>query len=266
MVRSGSIYASPFVIMKSRDALVQSTGAANGEGASRARSAGRWVSFGAGAAAAVYATYAGITWLRYGRASRPARENGDSLLDGFMPAYDIAERHRIRVHAPADVTFTAACEVDLLQSPAVRAIFKGRELILGSEPDTLVRPRGLLALTTSVGWGVLGNVPGREVVMGAVTQRWKANVVFRALPPQEFAAFNEPKYLKIAWTLRADQIGPNESIFRTETRAIATDASARGKFRRYWSFLSPGIIVIRWMTLKPVKAEAERRVRDARTA
>jgi hypothetical protein len=28
-----------------------------------------------------------------------------------------------------------------------------------------------------------------------------------------------------------------------------------------WSFLSPGIIIIRWASLKPLKAEAERRIR-----
>ena len=95
--------------------------------------------------------------------------------------------------------------------------------------------------------------------MGAVTQPWKANVVFRALPPDQFAAFNAPDYVKIVWTLRADGVNAGQSIFRTETRAVATDAQARTKFRRYWSFLSPGIIIIRWMTLGPLKASAERR-------
>jgi hypothetical protein len=94
-----------------------------------------------------------------------------------------------------------------------------------------------------------------------VTRPWEANVSFRALPSQEFAAFNEPGYVKIAWTLRADPITPTQSVFRTETRAVATDASARTKFRRYWSLLSPGIIIIRWMMLKPVKTDAECRCR-----
>ena len=67
--------------------------------------------------------------------------------------------------------------------PVVRAIFKTREVVLGSEPDTAVHPRGLLALTKSIGWGVVAEVPGREVVMGAVTQPWYANVVFRPLSP-----------------------------------------------------------------------------------
>ena len=231
---------------------------------SRTKSAARWISIGLGAIAAAYATYAGVTWFRYGHASRSTSENGDALLDRFIPFYDVAERHHIRVDAPAAIAFAAACETDLLQSAVVRAIFSAREVVLGSEPDPAVRPRGMLALTKSIGWGVLAEVPDREVVMGAVTKPWEANVVFRGLPPDAFATFDEPGYVKIAWTLRADPTGPMESVFRTETRAVATDPSARAKFRRYWSFLSPGIIVIRWMMLRPVKVEAERRARAAR--
>jgi hypothetical protein len=97
------------------------------------------------------------------------------------------------------------------------------------------------------------------VIVGAVTRPWEANVTFRPIPPDEFAAFAEPGYVKIVWTLRADTAGGGASIFRTETRAIATDATARAKFRRYWSVFSPGIRSIRWLLLTPLKAEAERR-------
>ena len=85
------------------------------------------------------------------------------------------------------------------------------------------------------------------------------------MPPAEFTAFHEPDYVKIAWTLRADPRGPDESVFRTETRVVATDPVARAKFRRYWAFVSPGIIMIRWLSLGPVKADAERRA-EARRA
>jgi len=226
----------------------------------------KWMAASLGVAAGTYAGYVGAAWLRYGRPAPARAEDRDLVLDRFMPVYDIVERHHIHVAAPADVTFSAACEIDLQQSPVVRAIFRARELILGSEPDTAARPRGLLALTKSLGWGVLADVPGREVVMGAVTQPWEANVVFRPLPPDALTRFDTPGYVKIAWTIRADPISATESVFRTETRAVATDALARRKFRRYWSFLSPGIIVIRWAMLQPVKAEAERRASNARTA
>ena len=142
--------------------------------------------------------------------------------------------------------------------PIARVIFRAREVILGSDADAVARPSGLLALTKSLGWGVLAEVPCREVVMGAVTRPWVANVTFRGLLPEEFAAFDEPGFVKIAGTLRADPLSPIESVFRTETRVIATDATARAKFRRYWSLVSPGIIAIRWLMLQPVKREAER--------
>jgi hypothetical protein len=104
---------------------------------------------------------------------------------------------------------------------------------------------------------------GLKPVVGAVTKPWEANPVFRSLPPDEFTCFNEPGYVKIAWTLRADSIGREESIFRTETRAVATDEDSRRKFRRYWAFLSPGIILIRKAMLPAMKREAECRWKTA---
>ncbi len=89
-------------------------------------------------------------------------------------------------------------------------------------------------------------------------------MVFRSLPPDEFAAFREPGFVKIVTTFRADPVGRAESIFRTETRAATTDPTARAKFRRYWSFLSPGIILIRWVSLAAVRAEAEQKPRAPR--
>ena len=225
------------------------------------RAGAKWSAIACGIAAAAYGTYVGITWYRYGNVAPPTPEDQDPLLDRFLPVYEIVERHHVRVAAPAAVTLDSARDADLQASPVVRTIIRAREVILGATPVDRRPPRGLLAEMQSLGWGVLADVPGREVVVGAVTRPWEANVTFRALPPDQFAAFNEAGYVKIAWTIRVDRITATESIFRTETRAVATDASARTKFRRYWSFLSPGIIVIRWALLGPVKQEAERRAR-----
>ena len=169
------------------------------------RTALMWTAGALGLATGAYATYVGMTWLRYGHPAASTADDADPLLDRFVPVYEVAERHHIRVAAPADITFASACEQDLMALPVVvRAIFKARELVLGADADTSARPRGLLAFMKSIGWGVLADVAGREVVMGAVTQPWQADVVFRPLPPDAFAAFDEPDYVKIVWTLRAD--------------------------------------------------------------
>jgi hypothetical protein len=178
-----------------------------------------------------------------------------------MPDYDIIEEHNVQVAAPADVTFSAACEMDLMKSPVVRAIFKAREKVMGSAQAETRKVSSFLEETKAIGWEVLAEIPGREIVLGATTQPWMPNPVFRPIPTDAFPAFNEPDQVKIVWTLRADPLTETESVFRTQTRAIATDRSARRKFRLYWSFFSPGINLIRRMSLGVVKSEAERRVR-----
>ncbi len=227
----------------------------------RLRTALKWSAGAVAFAAGAYASYVGITWVRYGHPESPNTDESDALLDRFMPTYDVAERRHIVVGARADVTFVVACESDLMQSPLIRAIFKVRELVLRAKPDTTPRSHGVVAFTKSIGWSVLAEVPGREVVMGAVTQPWNPNVVFRSLTPDAFVRFNEPDYVKIAWTLRADPMGEHESIFRHETRVVTTDTRARAKFRRYWAQFSPGIKLIRWLLLPQVRTEAERRAR-----
>lgn len=222
----------------------------------------KWAAGAIGAAAGAYTAYVAVTWIRYGHAEVPADWPADPLLDRFMPAFDVAERHRTFIAAPAATTFAAACEQDLDASPITRAIFRTRQLVLRGEEDRTERPHGLVEMTKSLGWGVLAQVPDREIVMGAVTQPWEANVVFRPLPPERFAAFDEPGYVKIVWTLRVHPAGSRHSVFSTETRATTTDAFARAKFRWYWSAFSPGIWTIRRLSLGPLRREAERRATE----
>ena len=211
---------------------------------------------GAGAVALLGLGYAGITWYRYGKVGRGAGRN--HLVDRFMPKYEVREVHQTRVEAPADATFAAAHELDLRRSTIVRAIFTGRELLMGAEHAKREHPSGFLAEVLGLGWRILAEEPGRELVLGAVTQPWHADVEFRGLAPEEFAAFNDPGYAKIVFTLGVDPLGRRTSLFCTETRVVTTDPESRSRFRRYWSVFSPGILLIRYETLRLVKREAER--------
>jgi hypothetical protein len=220
--------------------------------------AGRFIAVGATGAALLGLGYIATTWYRYGR-SRPMPGGAhDSLLDRFMPSCEVAERHETAVQAPASVTYAAARALDLQQSPLIRAIFAGRELLMRSKPLQPRKSTSFLTEVLELGWGILAEEPGRELVMGAVTQPWEANVVFRSLPPEAFAEYQEPGYAKIVWTLVAEPRGPESSVFRTETRVATTDPRSRARFRRYWSVFSPGILLIRRETLRLVKRAAER--------
>ena len=107
----------------------------------QSRPALRWLAASAGLATALYLTNAGFTWLRYGHPPRPSRNEADSLLDQFIPAYEVVERHSLPVAAPSEVTLAAECEMDLMQSAIIRAIFKGRKMFLGGHPDNVRHPR-----------------------------------------------------------------------------------------------------------------------------
>jgi len=218
-----------------------------------------WLSGGVALGVAGYACYAASAWFRYGHARRPDPAERDALLDQFMPDYDVAERHQVRVCAPADLTLSAAATLDLQESLVVRALFDTRGWILGASPDAASRPNGLLAEVLSLGWRVLAEIPGREIVIGAVTQPWKANVVFRCPAPDAFRESGPPDHVKIVWTLRVDPIGSAECLLRTETRVVATDATARRRFRWYWAAFSAGIILIRGVMLRAARRSAERR-------
>jgi hypothetical protein len=181
--------------------------------------------------------------------------DSDPLLSQFIPEFDVREHRSIRIAAPPEVVLETASRMDLERPWIVRAIIRAREIVLGAKGGRHEH-KGLIEFTQSLGWGMLAQVPGREIVMGAITQPWLADVVFRALPPPEFREFQQPDYVKIAWTLRADPV-PEGSVFHTETRVIACDAESRAKFTSYWAKFSPGIRLIRLAILRPLKREAE---------
>lgn len=200
-----------------------------------------------------WAGYAGVSWLRYGHPDTRA----DTLLDRFMPVYEVAERHEIVMHAPPGVALAAGRNLDFQQSPVIRAIFRGREWLMRVQPVADTLPRGLLAETQRLGWRILVDDPGRRLVVGAVTQPWESQVVFRGLAPEHYAAFDSAGYAKIIWTMEVDSLGPALTRLRTITRVHTTDATSARRFRRYWSITSPGIRLIRWQGLRVARRAAE---------
>ena len=218
---------------------------------------------GGAAAAAGYSAL--VAWHRYhyGKPARVATPCNCNLLDRFIPAPEVVEHHHIAIDAPAETVIDAARNLRMLDSTLVRALFKAREIALGGEPDSREHPQPLIEQMQSIGWVVLAEQPGREIVMGSVTIPWHANPVFRSIPSGGFNAFREPGYVKIAWSLRAEPVTADRTMFHTETRVSTTDQQAREQFRRYWSYVAPGVELIRIAMLKPVKRAAEQRAQLA---
>jgi hypothetical protein len=62
----------------------------------------RWTAGGLGLAGVAYVAYGSAAWHRDGQPVPPAGDETDPLLDYFMPVYQVAERHSVRVMAPAE--------------------------------------------------------------------------------------------------------------------------------------------------------------------
>ena len=221
----------------------------------------RGLVFGAGTAALGYAGL--IAWhrSRYGKVNHVAEVDTGNLLDRFIPTPEVVERNHIEIDAPAALTFAAAKEMRLLDSMLVRGLIKTRELVMGGTPDQRMHPAALIPQMQSIGWVVLAERADREIVLGAATIPWHAKPVFRSIAPAGFLAFRDPGYVKIAWSLRVEPVDADRCVFHTETRVSTTDADARDRFKRYWSFVAPGVELIRLALLRPLKHEAERRAR-----
>ena len=182
-----------------------------------------------------------------------------ALLDRFIPQPDVRERFETTIRAPAALVLRVATEFDMQSAPAVKTIFRLREALLGAKADAPRRPQGIVEETTGLGWGVLDQQADRFIACGARCQPWLADVKFTAIAPQEFADNAEADQVKIAWTLEVEDLAPDLTRFAQETRAVATDAEARAKFRRYWRWARFGIVAIRLLLLPAVRREAERR-------
>jgi len=175
-----------------------------------------------------------------------------SLLDPYIPVFDIRERHAIRIPAPPETVFAAACNLDIDQIWLSRWIFRLREFLFRAKPPDPNLPRGFLTKMKALDWGVLVDAPGQAIVMGAITQPWEANVRFRAVTATDFAQHSPPDLIKIAWAIWVEPDATG-AVLRTETRAVATDSHSRRRFRRYWLLVSPGIRLIRHAILRAVR-------------
>jgi hypothetical protein len=181
------------------------------------------------------------------------------LIDDFMPAFDVSERHHTLVLASAEQAYAAARKVDLSRSKVVRGLFRARGL------TAFLRRRrrpGRKTMTMddlmASGFVFLGEDPGREFVLGLVGTFWKPNGGVSRVDPSEFAAFDEPGQAKAVWNFRVIADGEDRSFVTTETRVRVPDESSRRKFLLYWAAIGPFSGVVRRQALALIKTDAER--------
>jgi hypothetical protein len=199
-----------------------------------------------------------------------AAADSELLIDQFLPTYDVGVVHAdVYRAAPARCYFVAS-QLDLFQTPLIRTLIGIRRL-----PERVaitVKGRGTTTVLEAsrrtfrfrdmvdVGWILLGETPGVELVLGQVSRPWKGVTVSTHVPttPQQFRSFDEPGFAKIATSLRVDPYGNGSSILTMETRVAITDDTSRRRFRRYWLVIGPFSSLIRRTALRQLATEFRR--------
>ena len=184
------------------------------------------------------------------------------LLDAHLPAYDVVLTEHLVIDADTGTVFEAAKNFDFMttRSLLVTALMTARSVpsrVLGRPVVTplelmLARDSGALP-----GWLVIGEVPGREVVFGAVGKFWKPDIEWHDLAADQFATFEEPGWGKIACHLLVRPDGPDRSILSYECRTATTDTASRRNMARYWWLIRPFVGYILRAVLRTIRANAE---------
>jgi hypothetical protein len=187
-----------------------------------------------------------------------------TLIDAFMPRWDVIERHHTTVRASAERVYAAIAEANL-GGGALVALLVG----LRSLPAAIMRGGpGLRALMNTppftleslerAGFRVLERDPPREIVLGIEGQFWQLSGG-RCTP--DVAAFRTdapaPGMARGIWNFTVVPEASGRVRLSTETRVLCADTATRRRFLPYWTVIRPGSGLIRRSMLASITQVAE---------
>ncbi len=189
----------------------------------------------------------------------------------LVPAPRLREVDRIAVAADPTEAWKVVRATDLYQLGFVRLLFTLRTLPervgarLRGKP---VQPAPRSArLDEIVGPGSafrrLAEVPGEEFVAGAIGKFWKPAIPFVDTSAETFAAFDEPGYGKVAWSLQVKPRTGGGAWVEVDLRVDATDDDAWRAFTPYWRLIGRFSRTIRRRLLHEIAGELGHVTADA---
>lgn len=191
-----------------------------------------------------------------------------ALIDELLPEADVTMRHTRAVAAPPERVWAALRTADFGRSGIIGLLFAIRSipaLLTGGlrRPGGARRRSGKAPLTLDRmiqrGFGLVGERPGEEMVLGVVGRFWKASGELRAADRELFRLGPPAGEALAAWNFRVTPRAGGATQLSTETRIRCADVRVRRTFRRYWRVVHPGSALIRRAMLAAVAREASRR-------
>jgi hypothetical protein len=197
------------------------------------------------------------------------------LVDEFLPEFDVSDEIETVVAADVATTWSTLIEADLIEvgkrRPFVFLLGAVRilpeivwQLLHGEQP--IGRPERLtLRDTTKLpvargGWTLLGERPEEEIALGLVGKFWRPVIEYAQVDAAAFRDFAQPGFAKTAYALGTRPMEDGRTLLWAIMRTATTDARARSRFQRYWTFgVGYGAHVLVHGLLDVVREDAERR-------
>jgi hypothetical protein len=177
-------------------------------------------------------------------------------LDDFLPDPRLREIDHVDVGATRERAWEVVRHLDLSRSWLVRALYELRTAPRRKPDEQAPRALRLDALTTSgEGFHVLREIPGEELVVGAVGRFWEADMPFADVPADAFATFDRPGFGKLVWSLRFEALDEATTRIFVELRVTATDEISWRLFRLYFGVIGPFSRFLRHYLLHLVERE-----------
>jgi hypothetical protein len=177
-------------------------------------------------------------------------ERPTTLLEDFLPVYDVSDTIATVVEASVDRTWDALMSVDLIEVGrarpivallgALRALPEIASHVLHGELPARAPKQLRLLDTVEVpmgegGWVMLGLRPREELALGLVGKFWRPVISYAQVTAHQFRDFSEPGFAKTIYSLSVAERGAGRTLLSGTMRTATTDEEARRWFRRYWT-------------------------------
>lgn len=175
------------------------------------------------------------------------------LIDDFLPAYDVRERHQIKVNASVDEVYAAVRRLDISGAKLSMLLFRLRGIPAGRLASSSFTLEDFIKMR----FILLGERPNEELLLGLVGKFWTPAGGLLRLDAEGFRRFDRRGYARAVWNFTLREQPHGSVLLETETRVSCTDAVSRRWFRFYWLFIGSLSGLIRRDVLRAIKLNAE---------
>lgn len=188
------------------------------------------------------------------------------VIDQLAPKYAFNEYHERIINASPETIKEAFRITGVGDIPVVHLLMKIRgiadEKDMSDKASKTETEAGVLR-TPDFDWIVVDSIECITFII--------MNVSTKTPPPvlktiEQFNAFNEPGYNKVAVNFRFKPLENGQTLVSTETRNYAQTPSDNQRFARYWRVVYPGSALIRRVWLDTLAKKAEQMEQDNKQA